>query len=85
MDREVKLSQLYTALDDLDYPVSRETAAIASDDVTLLLADGTIELDAVISDCATREFADRDDLLIEIMSYLPRRAVGEPFQSEGEG
>lgn len=83
--REEKLSHLYDVLGELEYPITREAAVDAADDVRLLLADGTILLTDVIRETGSDAFADRDELTIEIMSGLPRRAVGEPYQSEGEG
>ncbi|WP_340101910.1 hypothetical protein [Salinibaculum salinum] len=85
MVRELKLEQLYTFLEEVEYPHSVQTAAEAFDDVTLLLADGTVNLGEVVADSSSDEFESADDLALEVMSLLPRRAVGEPFQSEGEG
>jgi hypothetical protein len=84
MTRELKLEQLYTVLDDAEYPVSREAALDRYDDVTLVLADGTVPLTDVLADAEAEEFVSADDLCLDVMNLLPRHAVGEPFQSEGD-
>lgn len=85
MAREVKLSRLETELEGLSYPVSRDEAAEELSDVTLLLADGEANLGEVVADTVSREFEDAESLAEEVRSFLPREAVGEPGQSEGEG
>lgn len=85
MTREVKLNQLDTVLSDLDYPVSRETVVATCEDVTLVLADGTENLGAIVAESSDDAFDSVDELTNEIKSLLPRHAVGEPYQSEGEG
>lgn len=84
MSREVKLNRLDRYLDGLDYPLDREDAAEAGADVTLVLADGTVAFPEVVSASSADRFESMDDLLTEIMGLLPRNAVGEPFQSEGD-
>ena len=85
MAREVKLEQLYSFLDTAEYPCTVPEATERFDDVTLILADGTVNLGAVVADSNSDAFASGDELALEVMSLLPRRAVGEPYQSEGEG
>lgn len=85
MAREVKLNRLEPVLGELDYPIERERAATRYDDVTLQLADGEANLGETISGSSADEFESVDDLKSEIMNLLPRHAVGEPYQSEGEG
>ena len=83
--REVKLSRLETLLEDLDYPVSREEAAVECHDVSLVLADGQASVPDLLDRSNAGSFASMDELSNELMTLLPRRAVGEPYQSEGEG
>jgi len=83
--RHVKLNELDAVLDDLDYPVTNAAAADACSDVTLQLADGEKPLPAVVEASAADAFESPDDLRSEVLSLLPREAVGEPYQSEGEG
>lgn len=84
MTREIKMSHLQDAFDELDYPVDRATAAAAFEDTTLLLADGTAQLDALIKDVSSKRFVSSDELVTELHNTLPRSAVGEPYQSEGD-
>ncbi|MHC3438050.1 DUF5789 family protein [Natrialbaceae archaeon A-gly3] len=83
--RRVKLSRLETVLEDLEYPISRDRASTELEDVTLLLADGETNLGAVVSETGSESFDSVDGLVSEIYGGLPIEAVGEPFQSEGEG
>lgn len=85
MAHRLKLEGLYPYLDTGEYPCSVAEATERYDDVTLVLADGTVTLGTVVADSTSDEFESADDLTMEVMSLLPRRAVGEPFQSEGEG
>ena len=84
MAAELKLNELHDALADFDYPLSREAAADACEGITLLLADGTASLTDVIADSGAERFDAAEDLESEVMSTLPRNAVGEPYQSEGD-
>ncbi|MFC4246700.1 hypothetical protein ACFOZ7_06775 [Natribaculum luteum] len=85
MSRDVKLSRVDSVLEELEYPISREAAADELGDVTLLLADGEANLGGTIARSEGDSFESRDDLEDELYNVLPRRAVGEPYQSEGEG
>ncbi|UPV73276.1 hypothetical protein M0R89_12050 [Halorussus limi] len=85
MAREVKLSHVESMLGELSYPIARETAASEFEDVTLLLADGERNLGELIADVPAEEFESNEELQSEINNVLPREAVGEPYQSEGEG
>ncbi|GAB3672322.1 DUF5789 family protein [Halopiger thermotolerans] len=81
----VKLSRVESVLENLEYPVTRDEAAQQYDDVTLVLADGERNLGDLISRSSDDEFESMDDLESELHNVLPREAVGEPYQSEGEG
>lgn len=85
MTREVKLSRVDEVLDELSYPIPRDDAAVELEDVTLLLADGEANLGELVSETGSDAFSSQDDLRSEINNVLPREAVGEPYQSEGEG
>ena len=85
MSRHVKLNELDAMLDSLDYPVTPAAAAAACSDVTLQLADGEEPLADVVASSTEDAFESPDELASEVMSLLPREAVGEPYQSEGEG
>ncbi len=85
MTQDVKLNGLVNVLDDLEYPISRDEAADQCDDVTLVLADGEENLGEIVADSSGETFESMDDLETEVFNLLPRHAVGEPYQSEGEG
>lgn len=85
MGRSVKLNELNELVAELHYPLDRETAREAFDDVTLQLADGTENLGGIIADSNADGFETAEDLETEVQNLLPRHAVGDPFQSEGEG
>lgn len=85
MDRRVKLNELDSALADLDYPISHEEVVDRCRDVTLELADGEQNLGTLIEGSNDDSFDSVDDLANEVMNLLPQHAVGEPYQSEGEG
>ena len=83
--KEVKLSHVMTVIEDLSYPITREAVEEECADVNLLLADGVIEFADVVAASNEPVFESEDDLISEVMGLLPRYAVGEPYQSEGEG
>lgn len=85
MRDRLKLSHLDDALGELDYPIDRETTVAATDDVTLELPEGEENLGEIVADSSDDRFDSADDLASEIRNLLPRHAVGDPFQSEGEG
>lgn len=84
MSREIKMSHLTDALDELEYPIDRPDAADQFDGVKLLLADGHVDLGARINDVPGERYQRREDLESDLHTTLPRRAVGEPYQSEGD-
>lgn len=84
MGREVELNQIERTLEELDYPLPRESAVGQLADVTLILADGEANLGELVAASATDEFGSPDDLISDLHNALPRRAVGEPYQSDGD-
>lgn len=82
---EVNLSRVETVLEDLEYPVTNDEAAREFDDVTLLLADGERNLGSLVERSDRDRFESVDDVKSALHNVLPREAVGEPYQSEGEG
>ncbi|SIQ79306.1 hypothetical protein SAMN05421858_0421 [Haladaptatus litoreus] len=85
MARSVKFSHLESELQRLSYPVSREEATEKLDDVTVLFAEGEENLGKLVSQTEQEEYDSVEDIDAEINNVLPREAVGEPYQSEGEG
>jgi hypothetical protein len=85
MTRQIKLAHLEDVLTDWNYPIDREAAVTAGSDVTLVLSEGQVDLGETIDQSSDDTFETPNDLENEVMSRLPRHAVGEPYQSEGEG
>lgn len=85
MAREVHYNELPGFLEEIDYPSEREEVAERMSDVTLLLADGERNLGELIEATDSVRFVSVDDLFSALQNTLPREAVGEPYQSEGEG
>ena len=84
MDREFKLSNLESAVSSIDFPADRGTVVAETETITLLLADGTANLGELVASSDVERFESADDLRTALMNVLPRRAVGEPYQSEGD-
>ncbi len=84
MARSVQLKNLSTILDEVDYPTERTAVAAELADVTLVLADGEVNLGELLSETATETFESTADVKTELHNVLPREAVGEPYQSEGD-
>lgn len=85
MGREVRLSQLEEVFSEFEYPVSREDAAGEVADVTVQFADGEANLGKLVSKTGSESYRNTRELTEELNNTLPRGAVGEPYQSEGEG
>ncbi|WP_380676938.1 hypothetical protein [Salinigranum sp. GCM10025319] len=84
MARKIKLSDVSSVLDDIAYPIRRTTAAEELSDVRLILADGETNLGKLVSETSRDSFDSAADLTSELNNVLPREAVGEPYQSEGD-
>ncbi|MFP4175260.1 MAG: hypothetical protein ACLFSW_05720 [Halobacteriales archaeon] len=81
---EIKLNEVGELLEELDYPVTNEDVVNRFGDVTLLLADGEEVLGYVLTDSDEESFGSPTELEEEIYANLPKEAVGEPGQSEGD-
>ena len=84
MAREVELRDISTVLDDSTYPLAQSAAAEEFADVTLVLADGEADLGTLIAETTDETFESASDIETALHNVLPRRAVGEPYQSEGD-
>lgn len=84
MERRIQFRDVTTVLDAVEYPVERGAAAEAVSDVMLVLADGEAPLGELIADTEAETFESPADIESELHNVLPRGAVGEPFQSEGD-
>ncbi|MFC4989870.1 MULTISPECIES: hypothetical protein [Saliphagus] len=83
--QSVKLGRVETVLEDLPYPISRSDAGNRLAGTTLLFADGEADLGGLVAEMGVERFESAGDLEAELHTVLPREAVGEPYQSEGEG
>ena len=84
MAREVKLNHVSETLEQLEYPIDRSTASKELEDVTLVLADGEANLGELIGKSTRDTFNSAEGIESELHNTLPREAVGEPYQSEGD-
>lgn len=84
MTRTIRLNRVGSVLSALEYPTDPAAVGAACDDVTVRLADGEVSLAAVVGRSTASVFVSPEELTEEVMSLLPRRAVGEPFQSDGD-
>ena len=84
MQRVVRLNRVNTVLSEIGYPISPAEAARECEDVVLELAEGTVNLSETIRESHEDQFISPENLELEVMGLLPRSAVGEPFQSEGD-
>jgi hypothetical protein len=84
MVRDVKFNEISTVLDELNYPIERTAAADALSDVRLVLADGAADLGDMVAESARESFESAADIESELHNVLPREAVGEPYQSDGD-
>lgn len=71
MASEVGIADVDEVLEGLDYPLSREAAAAALDDVTVRRDGEETDLGELVSMVGRAEFEDSDALRKEIHSYLP--------------
>ena len=84
MDREVPLREIGDVLSQIEYPTDQSTVIDELGDTTVRLADGRVNLGDVIDRTGSEQFDRPGDLRAAIHAALPRRAVGEPYQSEGD-
>lgn len=84
MAREVKFSDISAVLENVEYPIGRTTASEQLSDVRLVLADGDTNLGELVSKTSEESFESAADLESALHNVLPREAVGEPYQSEGD-
>ncbi|WP_290810395.1 hypothetical protein [Halovivax sp.] len=85
MTESITLNELGETLDDLSYPAHKSEVRAEFGDLELQLADGETTVGETLSWIETERFDSESELQDELIGALPRKAVGEPFQSEGEG
>jgi hypothetical protein len=84
MERVVRLNRIGTVLSGMEYPLSPAQAARECEGIRIELAEGSVSLPETIRESHEDQFISPEDLELELMGLLPRSAVGEPFQSEGD-
>jgi len=81
----VKLRELPDRLDVVSFPTSREFVADEHGDIVVSYSNGEERLANLLADSGQERYDSVDDLMTDVQNSLPRDAVGEPYQSEGEG
>lgn len=84
MARNIEFRHIEEALSPLQYPITRADAIMALSDVTLVLSDGEADLSELVAATDREEFDSLEDIRSALHNTLPREAVGEPFQSDGD-
>ena len=84
MDQRIPFKELGEVLATLEYPTDRSTAIQEVGDTTIQLADGRVNLGDLLQRTDAEYYDRPGDLQAAIHATLPRRAVGEPYQSEGD-
>ena len=85
MPTRMPLNELETKLATYTYPLDRSVLLEDAGELTIELADGETTLAGALENVSDEQFDSAAELQATIYSGLPRRAVGEPYQSEGEG
>lgn len=84
MEDAIRLNRIDDVLTNLAYPIAPPAVADACGETVVRLAEGTVSIGEVIERSNADRFESSGDLEMEIMSLLPRDAVGEPYQSDGD-
>ncbi len=81
----ITLNELGERLETLSYPVSQADVEAQLGATRLQLADGETTIAETLELVDPDRFDSENELESELFAALPRKAVGEPYQSEGEG
>jgi len=84
MEAEVRLNRIERVLEPLDYPITPPAVTEACGGTVVRLAEGTVSVSDVMAQSNADAFVSSEDLKEEFQSLLPRNAVGEPYQSDGD-
>jgi len=84
MADRVRLSRLATALEDLDYPLTRADAATSLQGTTLVHPGGEEDLGGLVSETGPDSFDDPDDVVNALHNVMPESALGELGEAEGD-
>ena len=77
MAERVELSRLATALENLDYPLTRADAATALQGTTLVHPGGEDDLGALVSETGPDAFDGPDDVVAALHDVMPVSAPGD--------
>jgi hypothetical protein len=86
MNEEIGRNRIGTTFGELDpaYPVTPPAVADARDGVVVRLVEGTVGPDEAIAGSNAARFTTSESVELEFLNRLPRDAVGEPYQSDGD-
>lgn len=84
MERLIRLNRIATVLSSLEYPLTPTEVAAECEGLTVELAEGSVDFGETIRSSHATGFTSSRDLEEEFMGLLPRHAVGEPYQSDGD-
>ncbi len=84
MDGQIRLNRIDDVLGTIAYPVTPPAVVDACGGTVVRLAEGTVSVADVIEQSNADQFGSSEDLKLEFLSLLPRNAVGEPYQSDGD-
>lgn len=84
MNEELRLNRIGDVLATLEYPIAPPAVADACGGTVVRLAEGTVSIGEVVTRSNADRFESSGDLEMELLSLLPRNAVGEPYQSDGD-
>lgn len=84
MEEQIRLNRVETVFTELEYPVTPSAVSDACGETVVGLAEGTVRVGDVIEQSNADQFTSSEDLTEEFQSLLPRDAVGEPYQSDGD-
>lgn len=80
----IQFRNIASVLEEVDYPIERIAAAEEFSDVKVVFADGEAYLGELLAKTDTSTFGSAADIETALHNVLPRGAVGEPYQSEGD-
>jgi hypothetical protein len=84
MEDAIRLNRIETVLESLEYPITPPAVTDACGGTVVRLAEGTVNVEDVMAESNADRFESSEDLELEFLSLLPRDAVGEPYQSDGD-
>ena len=84
MNEEIRLNRIDDVLAALEYPIAPPAVTDACGKTVVQFAEGTVSTGEVIEQSNADRFESSSDFEMELLGLLPRNAVGEPYQSDGD-